>query len=74
MITKRECYCAVRETTVEAVVEESRKGKGKDAGVRHAFLRCSQSKECPKSTFCRFVNPLTTRNPLSLDTEKETAA
>jgi hypothetical protein len=67
MISKRECYCSVLEESVEAIVEESSAGRGKGAAVRRAFLRCSRSGVCSKSAFCRFVNPLTTRNPLSLE-------
>lgn len=67
-IGRRTCYCNEKETEVEAVVDEQKKGRGKNAEIRHSFLRCSNSSNCDKSTFCRFVNPLTTRNPLELAT------
>jgi hypothetical protein len=66
MIAKRQCYCTETTRTVQAVVEEARKGRGKDAEVRYSFLKCLGSADCSKATFCRFVNPLTVRNPLEI--------
>ncbi|MBN1257013.1 MAG: hypothetical protein JXA52_04840 [Planctomycetes bacterium] len=62
MISKRECFCAEQQVTVEAIVEE----KKKTGELTYKFLRCGHSSKCCKSTFCRFVNPLTTRNPLEI--------
>lgn len=72
MIGKRMCYCMEKDTQVEAIVEEKRSGRGREAEKQVRFLRCSAAGACERSTFCRFVNPLTTRNPLSLETAEPT--
>jgi len=66
MIKKIKAYCSIRQTTVDALVEDSKVRVGKSTAIRRIPLSCGRVAECPKTTFCRFVNPLTTRNPLSL--------
>ena len=63
MILKQTAYCTVRNMTVETLVEETKVG-GRKATVQRTPLTCARMAECPRTTFCRFVNPLTTRVPL----------
>jgi hypothetical protein len=72
MIGKRTCHCTEKDIEVEAIVEEKKAPRGGEA--RYAFLRCSGAAACDKSTFCRFVNPLTTRNPLELAKDSSESA
>lgn len=65
MIEKKEMHCQERNMAVEALVE---KKKGRDATP----ISCTRMMECDRTTFCRFVNPLTTRTPLA-DTPEEAA-
>ncbi|MCX7934377.1 MAG: hypothetical protein N3A66_03860 [Planctomycetota bacterium] len=75
MIKKIKAHCSIRQTAVEALVEDSKARVGKETVLRRIPLSCGRVAECPKTTFCRFVNPLTTRNPLSLEeAEAESAA
>lgn len=57
--------CEVRDREVEIMVVRLKKSKQKAAVLTP--MRCNCSGECPRSTFCRFVNPLTTRLPVDLE-------
>lgn len=59
-------HCQLRDKDVEILFVKLKKGKQKE-GVRTP-LRCQSSNECPRSSFCKFVNPLTTRIPVDLGT------
>ncbi len=65
MIEKLPLYCEERREKVEALVQITHPGKKNES---KAVLSCTAMLKCPRTTFCRFVNPLTTRNPLQLDT------
>lgn len=56
--------CEIRGKEVEIVLVNLKKSKSQ-AGTRTP-VRCQNSHECSKSSFCRFVNPLTTRVPVDL--------
>ena len=58
-------HCEIRGKDVDILMVQLKKSKQK-AGVRTP-VRCQSSSECPRSAFCRFVNPLTTRLPVNLD-------
>ena len=62
MFDKKEAFCQAANATVRVWCQD-----GSDRGAFPAasrVLRCERSVQCPKTTFCRFVNPLTTRSPL----------
>ena len=63
MIEKRKLHCSLKNKTVESLVE-IRKAKSGQPGEEVLPLNCVAAMTCPRTTFCRFVNPLTTRNPL----------
>ncbi|MBN2712199.1 MAG: hypothetical protein JXR97_07145 [Planctomycetes bacterium] len=67
MISKEEIFCHERKIKVEALVETKKKGKEQ----LKTPISCTKMLECARTTFCRFVNPLTTRNPLVQADEKE---
>lgn len=64
-------HCEIRDKEVEILMVKLKKGKGARAGVLTP-VRCQSAAECAKSSFCRFVNPLTTRIPVKMDPEKDT--
>lgn len=66
MVHKEECFCEIRNGTVVAIVEESPTGRGRSRRITRHPIACTGVGSCPRTTFCRFVNPLTTRNPLRL--------
>ncbi len=66
MFNKRRCWCTLIGQEVEAIVEETRKGRGAKAERVYTFYTCAHAGRCDRTAFCRFVNPLTTRNPLEL--------
>ena len=57
-------HCEIRGRDVEIVMVKLKKSKQKEAVLTP--LRCQSSSECSRSSFCRFVNPLTTRMPVNL--------
>lgn len=61
MIAMEDRVCQETGKTVQALVET--RNPGKPSEVKEP-LSCTQMAACAKTTFCRFVNPLTTRNPL----------
>lgn len=67
MLSQEQLYCTQRETMVEVLVESQ--SQGKNARQKKRPVSCARACECPKTTFCRFVNPLTTRNPLQAKEE-----
>ena len=73
MVGKRACVCQAKKATVQALVQETKKGKGKNVEVSYKVLSCDNSRTCEKSLFCRFVNPLTTRVPLEVAAAEEPA-
>lgn len=72
MFEKVTGLCEIRKTQVEILFVKLKKAKQK-VGVRTP-IRCQSSGECPRSAFCKFVNPLTTRIPVNLDGEKPAEA
>lgn len=56
MLSQKKFYCQEKKKTVEALVDT----KGKESCI----MNCNDMLFCDGTTFCRFVNPLTTRNPL----------
>ncbi|MCC8190707.1 MAG: hypothetical protein LIP77_08750 [Planctomycetes bacterium] len=62
-------HCEIRNQQVELLMVVLKKAKHKPGS--RTPLRCQSSGECPKSSFCRFVNPLTTRIPVNLDSAAE---
>lgn len=74
MMQKRTMYCTLKETNVEAMVMEKRQGRGANATTTDMPLSCQNAKSCERTTFCRFVNPLTTRVPLTPEQPKNTPA
>ncbi len=64
MLEKVTGHCQLRGGDVEILFVELGKGKGK-AGVKTP-VRCQSSGKCPKSAFCKFVNPLSNRIPVEL--------
>ncbi|MHC4870827.1 MAG: hypothetical protein ACYTFY_03185 [Planctomycetota bacterium] len=70
MIDKKECFCSLQEKNVTAIVEQISKGRGKGSETLTTFLNCDDSSTCNRESFCKFVNPLTTRIPLETITEQ----
>ncbi len=64
MIGKKKCFCDTKAIEVMAIVEEISKTRKKSDGTIITYLNCDNAKSCDKETFCKFVNPLTTRIPL----------
>ncbi len=62
-------HCEIRDCKVEILMVTLKKGKNKE-GVKTP-IRCQSAAECPRSSFCRFVNPLTTRVPVNIDAPAE---
>ncbi len=58
-------HCEIRGTDVEILMVTLKKTKQKEA--TKTPVRCQSAAECPKSSFCRFVNPLTTRLPVKIE-------
>lgn len=54
--------CEIRGAEVEILMVKMKKAKQKESVLTP--FRCQQSADCPRSAFCRFVNPLTTRLPV----------
>lgn len=63
--------CEIRGMDVEILMVTLKKTKQKE-GTKTP-VRCQSASECPKSSFCRFVNPLTTRIPVDFGTEQKEA-
>ncbi len=55
--------CEIRGADVEITMIKMKKARQKNAVLTP--FRCQHSSECAKSSFCRFVNPLTTRLPVA---------
>jgi len=64
-------HCEIRGCQVEILMVKLKKSKQKGALTP---IRCQNSGDCPKSSFCKFVNPLTTRIPVNLDVAGEAEA
>ena len=65
-------FCEIRRSEVEILMVKMRKAKGGDNALTP--LRCQSAAECPKSSFCRFVNPLTNRLPVRFSGQPEKPA
>ena len=66
MIIKQQVMCREKDIMVEALLEERTiRVKGKATKTRTP-LSCTRMADCSGKLFCRFVNPLTTRNPLEI--------
>lgn len=59
--------CEVRGEQVEILMLRHKKGKQKQGALTP--FRCQSSADCPRGSFCRFVNPLTTRIPVNFGTD-----
>lgn len=57
-------YCEIRGAEVEIVLVKMKGGRRKTATPLP--LRCQGAAQCAKGSFCRFVNPLTTRLPVDI--------
>lgn len=64
MFEKVTGHCQIRNANVELLFVNLKKGKSKD-GTKTP-VRCQSSGECSKSSFCKFVNPLSNRIPVDL--------
>jgi len=58
MILKKNAFCQICDEQVVVMVD----GKVKAAAMRP--LKCLRADQCPRTTACRFVNPLTVSEPL----------
>ena len=56
MIVQEKMFCTEKKQEVEVLVEITARKKD--------IAACNNMLYCEATTFCRFVNPLTTRNPL----------
>ena len=65
-------HCEIRGCQVEILMVKLKKAKQKNGSLTP--IRCQSSGECAKSSFCKFVNPLTTRIPVNLDVAGEAEA
>lgn len=63
MIQKEQMHCKERGTAVDVLVEIRQTGK---AAPTRTCLNCMAMTGCAPTSFCRFVNPLTTRSPLEV--------
>ncbi len=61
MLKKKKIYCGERKALVDALVDEKIL---KNGTVEVTVMSCMDTAVCARTTFCRFVNPLTVRNPL----------
>ncbi len=64
MFEKVQGHCQLRNCEVEILYVTLKKGKSKN-GVKTP-VRCQNAGECPRSSFCKFVNPLTTHFPVDM--------
>ena len=55
--------CQLKNSSVEILYAALTKGKPGAAATKTP-IRCTASAECPKSAFCKFVNPLSNRIPV----------
>lgn len=60
---QRPVECQIRQATVNVTWMKMRQGKGAKATVEHRPFACDHASRCPKSSLCRFVNPLSNRYP-----------
>ncbi len=74
MIVKQQVYCSEKGIWVEALLEERTVRAGGDTVTTRTPLSCTRMAECSRTLFCRFVNPLTTRNPLEIPDETPAAS
>lgn len=72
MFEKVEGHCQLQDAQVEILFVKLKKTKGK-AGAKMP-IRCQSSSKCPRSTFCKFVNPLTNHMPVDLQKADKSAA
>ena len=56
MIQQKKMYCTEKEIEVDVLVDVKARST--------TIAACNNMLYCEATTFCRFVNPLTTRNPL----------
>ncbi|MCD8352387.1 MAG: hypothetical protein LUC93_17420 [Planctomycetaceae bacterium] len=62
MFDKVSGHCRIRESMVDILFVKLKKAKAK-AGAKTP-IRCQSSNECPRSVFCKFVNPLANHIPV----------
>lgn len=72
LFEKMNGHCEIRGCKVEILMVKLKKTKQKGGSM--APVRCQSAGDCPKSSFCRFVNPLTTRMPVNFDNPSEAEA
>mgnify|MGYP001809931862 CR=1 FL=1 len=70
-ISKMDCFCSLKDTTVTAMVNLYRTGKGAKASEQATIIMCDGAAKCGKTDYCKFVNPLSNRNPLEFIERKE---
>lgn len=64
--------CQVRDRDVDIYFIKLKKNKMKQGAKTP--IRCHCSAECPRSTFCKFVNPLTNHIPVDFGDGKSAEA
>lgn len=62
LLEKVSGHCEIRGMGVEILMMKMKKAKQKEEC--RTPMRCQSSSGCPKNSFCRFVNPLTTHLPV----------
>ncbi len=65
LLEKMRGRCQIREQDVDILFVTLKKGKIKQGAKTP--VRCQSSGECPRSAFCKFVNPLTNHIPVDLE-------
>lgn len=72
MFEKITGHCQERGHEVDILFVNLKKGKTKQGAKTP--IRCQSANECPRSTFCKFVNPLTNHIPVDMETTSTKAS
>ncbi len=67
LIEKVKGFCEIQNQQVEILMIKVKKGKSKEE--TRTPVRCQNAGSCQRGSFCRFVNPLTTRLPVDFSDE-----
>lgn len=65
MFEKVTGHCHERDHEVDILLVNLKKGKTKQGAKTP--IRCQSSNECPRNTYCKFVNPLTNHIPVDME-------
>ena len=63
MISKTIMFCTEQKATVDVLIEKIKLGRNSSAQTQ--AIGCNNAHKCKHTVFCRFVNPLTMRIPLT---------